>query len=84
MDQAADPPPVAAELARVDGARGELLDPGSLTAIASELARRQAAQLRPTPASTAPSASPSAPTLAVKPWNDCSDTWTVTVASESR
>ncbi len=44
MDEAADAEP-AAELARIEVARGELLDPGSLAVIASELARRQAAQL---------------------------------------
>ncbi len=45
MDQAVEPPSAAAELARVEVTRGELLDPGSLSAVASELARRQAAQL---------------------------------------
>jgi hypothetical protein len=45
MDQAAHPTPAAAQLARVEVARGELLDPSSLSAIAAELAHRQAAQL---------------------------------------
>ncbi len=45
MDQTRHPRPATAQLARVEVARGELLDPSSLSAIASELAHRQAAQL---------------------------------------
>jgi hypothetical protein len=44
MDQGAESARAAAP-ARVEVARGELLDPGSLSAVASELARRQAAPL---------------------------------------
>jgi len=45
MDTATNLSPAPAQLGRVGVARGELLDPGSLAALASGLARRQAAQL---------------------------------------